>query len=138
MPLLVFFGSFHNPASLWKIRRIDYACGVISVLGTATWLVTRDGTVALVAAIAADFMAGIPTLMKSWTHPESETVYSYVGAVISMAILLLTVTEWSFEVVGFPCFILCMASIEVVLVGLEPGPRLRHTRLPSSSGVPSG
>ena len=67
-------------------------------------------------------MAGVPTLMKSWTHPETETVYSYVGAVISMAILLLTVTDWTFEVVGFPVFILCMASVEVVLVGLEPGP----------------
>jgi hypothetical protein len=138
MPLLVFLGSFHNPASVWKIRRFDYACGVISVVGTVTWLVTRDATLALCAAIAADFTAGIPTLMKSWTHPETETVYSYVGAVISMAILLLTVTDWSFEVVGFPCFILCMASIEVLLVGLEPGPRLRRARLPSSSAVPPG
>jgi hypothetical protein len=100
--------------------------------------VTRDATLALCAAIAADFTAGIPTLMKSWSHPETETVYSYVGAVISMAILLLTVTTWTFEVVGFPCFILCMASIEVVLVGLEPGPRLRRARLSSSPGVPPG
>jgi hypothetical protein len=135
MPLLVFLGSFHNPASLWRIRRIDYACGVISVVGTLTWLVTRDGTIALVAAIAADFTAGIPTLIKSWPHPETETVHSYLGAVISMAILLLTVTDWSFEVAGFPCFILCMASVEVVLVGLEPGPRFRRRRLPSPSGA---
>ena len=138
MPLLVFLGSFHNPASLWKIRRFDYACGVISVVGTVTWLVTRDATLALCAAIAADFTAGIPTLMKSWSHPETETVYSYVGAVISMAILLLTVTTWTFEVVGFPCFILCMASVEVVLVGLEPGPRLRHARNSRSMVAPPG
>jgi hypothetical protein len=138
MPLLVFIGSFHNPASLWKIRRLDYACGAISVVGTVTWLVTRDGTVAICAAIAADFTAGIPTLMKSWTHPESETVYSYVGAVISMGVLLLTVTDWTFEVAAFPSFILCMASIEVVLVGLEPGPRLRRARHLSSSVAPPG
>ena len=136
MPLLIFIGSFHNSASVWKVRRIDYACGAVSVIGTVVWLVTRNGVLAISAAIAADFLAGIPTLMKSWTHPETETVYSYVGAVISMAILLLTVTTWTFEVVGFPCFILCMASIEVVLVGLEPGPRLRRARLSSSSALP--
>ena len=50
----------------------------------------------------ADFLAGIPTLMKSWTHPETETVYSYLGAVISMGILLLTIDHWTFEVAAFP------------------------------------
>jgi hypothetical protein len=128
MPLLVFIGSFHNPASVWKIRRVDYACGLVSVVGTLTWLVTRNGVLAISAAILADFMAGVPTVMKSWTHPETETVYSYVGAVISMAVLLLTITHWTFDEAAFPVFILCMASVEVVLVGLEPGPRLRRAK----------
>jgi hypothetical protein len=128
MPLLVFIGSFHNPSSVWKIRRVDYACGLVSVVGTIVWLVTRNGVLAIGAAIAADFMAGVPTLMKSWTHPETETVYSYLGAVISMAILLLTVTQWTFAEVAFPIFIVCVASVEVVLVGLEPGPRWRRSR----------
>ena len=138
MPLLVFIGSFHNSASLWKIRRIDYVCGAVSVIGTLVWLVTRNGTLAICAAIAANFMAGIPTLMKSWTHPKTETVYSYLGAVISMAVLLLTVTDWTFEVAAFPIFVLCVASVEVVLVGLEPGPRLHHAREPRTTVAPPG
>jgi hypothetical protein len=128
MPLLVFIGSFHNPASVWKIRPVDYACGAMSVVGTVTWLVTRDGVLAISAAIAADFMAGVPTLMKSWTHPETETVHTYVGAVISMLIVLLTIENWTFDVAAFPAFIVCMGSVEVVLVGLKPGPRLRARR----------
>ena len=51
------------------MRRIDYACGAVSVVGTIVWLVTRNGVLAISAAIAADFLAGMPTLMKSWTHP---------------------------------------------------------------------
>ena len=43
MPLLVFAASFHNPDAVWKIRRIDYACGAMSVVGTVVWLVTRNG-----------------------------------------------------------------------------------------------
>jgi hypothetical protein len=128
MPLLVFIGSFHNPASMWKIRRIDYACGAMSVVGTVIWLVTRNGVLGISAAIAADFLAGIPTLMKSWTHPETETVHSYIGAVLSMIILLLTIDHWTFEVAAFPVFILIIGSVEVVLVGGKPGPwwRARH------------
>jgi len=67
-------------------------------------------------------------VMKSWTHPETETVHSYVGAVVSMAIVLLTITHWTFEVAAFPVFIVCMGSVMVVLVGLEPGPRRRRSR----------
>ena len=105
MPLLIFIASFHNSASVWKVRRMDYACGVVSVVGTIVWLVTRNGVLAISAAIAADFLAGVPTLMKSWTHPETETVHSYIGALISMVVLLLTVDHWTFDVVAFPLFV---------------------------------
>jgi hypothetical protein len=132
MPLLVFIGSFHNPASVWKIRRIDYACGAMSVVGTLSWLVTRNGILAISAAIAADFMAGVPTLTKSWTHPETETVHTYIGAVISMVIVLLTIENWTFDVAAFPAFIVLMGSVEVVLVGLKPGPRFRARRRDST------
>jgi hypothetical protein len=128
MPLLVFVASFHNAESVWKIRRFDYACGVMSVIGTVVWLATRNGVLAISAAIVADFLAGVPTLMKSWTHPETETVHTYVGAVLSMLILLLTIDHWTFDVAAFPLFIVCMGSVQVFLVGWEPGPRWRRTR----------
>ena len=99
----------------------------MSVVGTVVWLVTRNGVLAISAAIAADFLAGVPTVMKSWTHPETETVHSYVGAVISMVILLLTIDHWTFDVAAFPLFIACMGSVEVFLVGWEPGPRWRRS-----------
>jgi hypothetical protein len=128
MPLLVFIASFHNSAAVWKIRRIDYVCGVMSLAGTAAWLATQNAVVAIVAAIAADFLAGIPTLMKSWSNPESETVTSYVGAVLNSGILLLTVHHWTTDVAAFPLFIFCTASVQTVLVGFKPGPRLRAAR----------
>ncbi len=128
MPLLVFAASFVNRDSVWRIRRFDYACGAISLLGTVVWLVTRNGVLAISAAIVADFMAGLPTVHKSWTHPETETVHSYTGAAVSMAVVLLTIEHWTFDVAAFPVFIVCMASVMVFLIGFEPGPRLRRAR----------
>jgi hypothetical protein len=135
MPLLIFIASFHNSAAVWKVRRMDYACGAFSVVGTIVWLVTRNGVLAISAAIAADFLAGVPTLMKSWTHPQTETVHSYIGALISMIVLLLTVDHWTFDVVAFPIFVVCMATVQSVVVGLEPGPRLRRIRHPEGEAV---
>ena len=128
MPLLIFIGSFHNSAAVWKVRRMDYACGAFSVVGTVVWLVTRNGVLAISAAIAADFLAGVPTLMKSWTHPQTETVHSYIGALISMVVLLLTVDQWTFDVVAFPLFVACTAAVQSAVVGFELGPRYRRAR----------
>ena len=77
----------------------------------------------------------MPTLMKSWTHPETETVHSYIGAVISMVVLLLTVDHWTFDVVAFPLFVACMASVESIVIGLELGPRFRRFRHPGAGGA---
>jgi hypothetical protein len=128
MPLLVFIASFHNPASVWKIRRLDYVCGAMSLAGTAAWLVTRNGVVAIIAAIAADFLAGVPTMLKSWSNPESETITSYIGALVNSGILLLTINHWTTTVAAFPLFILCIATVQVLVIGLTPGPRIRRAR----------
>jgi hypothetical protein len=135
MPLLIFIASFHNSAAVWKVRRMDYVCGAVSVVGTIVWLVTRNGVLAISAAIAADFLAGVPTLMKSWTHPQTETVHSYVGALISMIILLLTVDHWTFDVVAFPLFVACTATVQSVIIGFELGPRFHRARHPEAAAI---
>jgi hypothetical protein len=136
MPLLVFAASFHNPAAVWKARRLDYACGALSLAGTAAWLATQNGVVAIVASIAADFLAGLPTLMKSWSNPESETASSYVGALISTGILLLTIDRWTTEVAAFPLFIVCSASVQVLLVAGRAGPRFSAARARRGAAAP--
>ncbi len=135
MPLLVFVASFHNSAASWKIRRLDYACGAMSLAGTAAWLITRNGVVAIAAAIAADFMAGVPTMLKSWSNPESETVTTYIGAVLNSGILLLTIQHWTTEEAAFPLFIFVIASFQVALVGFALGPRFRRLRARRAAGL---
>jgi hypothetical protein len=53
---------------------------------------------------------------------------SYIGAVLNSGILLLTIHHWTTEVAAFPLFILTIASVQVLVVGLTLGPRLRRAR----------
>jgi len=124
-PLVVFGASFVNPSSVWKLGSLDYACGLLSVGGTIGWLVTRQGMVALVAAIAADALAAVPTVVKSWRMPQSESPAVYVGAFANAAITLLTVNQVSTAVVAFPVYIVAIAFLEIVLVAGRLGPRVR-------------
>ncbi len=127
-PLAVFVASFVNPKSVWKLGPLDYACGAMSVVGTVGWLATGQGLVALIAALAADFLAGVPTLVKSWREPESEHAAIYVGSFLNAAVTLLTVTQVSAPVLAFPLYIAIIALVETALVAGRLGPRVRHAR----------
>ena len=127
-PLLIFLASFRNPASAWELRRLDYVCGALSAAGLVAWLVTSHGTVAIAASIAADALAAVPTLQKSWRSPETETAAAYLAASLNAAITLLTVNEVTTAIVAFPIYILVVATLETVLIAGRLGPRLRQRR----------
>jgi hypothetical protein len=127
-PLLVVAASFVSRNAVWQITRIDWACGALSVAGTGLWLATRQGAVAIVASIAADALAGVPTLVKSWRAPDTESAGAYVGSLANAVLTLLTVTTVSLAVVAFPAYIAAITTVEVVLVGGRAGPRLRAGR----------
>jgi len=125
-PLVVFGASFVNPKSVWKLSRLDYTCGALSIGGTIGWLVTRQGLVALAAAVVADALAGVPTVIKSWRAPGTESAAVYIGSCINAVITLLTVKHISAYVVTFPLYIAILAFVEAVLVAGRLGPRLRR------------
>ncbi len=135
-PVLVLAASFVNRQAVWRITRLDWVCGALSVAGTALWLGTRVGVVAIAASIAADALAAVPTLVKSWRAPHTETVSVYVGSLANAVITLLTVTRWTAAESAFPLYIGVITAVEVVLVGGRPGPRLAARRRPGPLAVP--
>jgi hypothetical protein len=138
-PLVVVAASFVNRHAVWRVGRLDWVCGALSVAGTALWLSTRQGVVAIAASIAADALAGVPTLRKSWRAPATESAGAYVGTLVSAVITLLTVTTVTAAVVAFPAYIAVITAVEVVLVVGRIGPRLRSAaeRAPRH-GAPAG
>jgi hypothetical protein len=136
-PLLVFLASFRSSGAVWKVRPVDYLCGVLSVAGLVVWLVTSHGTVALAASIAADGLAAIPTLRKSFSHPETETAAAYMAAAVNAALTLLTVRRATSAVIAFPIYILAIASVESVLIATRLGPRLRAGQQASGAPMPA-
>ncbi|HEY5026405.1 MAG TPA: hypothetical protein VII76_15620 [Acidimicrobiales bacterium] len=134
-PLVVFVASFVNRKSVWKLGPLDYTCGALSVGGTIGWIVTRQGLVALGAAVAADALAGVPTLVKSWKRPESESASVYIGSFLNAGITLLTVKHVSAPVLAFPLYIAVIALAETVLVAGRLGPRVRRESQPARTAA---
>jgi hypothetical protein len=128
-PLVIFTATFIRRAdatrpAVWRISRLDAVCGALSVLGVIGWIATQQGLVAIASSIAADALAWVPTIVKSWGEPESESASVFVGGLANSTITLLTVDRLTAAVVAFPVYTLAVAITQLVLVAGRLGPRL--------------
>lgn len=110
-PLIVVIASLTNKNAYWKLTTFDYICGAISVLAVILWLITGNGTTAIILSIAADFAAGLPTLRKSYVDPTSENVSAYIVGIISGGITLLSLQTWHLASVIFPLYIVLDSAL---------------------------
>lgn len=123
-PLLIFIASFLNKKSYWQITRLDYFCGAISVVALVGWIATGEGIVAVVLSIAADAVAGVPTLRKAWKNPETEHPSVFRNGALSALITLLTVKQWIFVQYGFALYIFLICIVLYAMIAFKVGSRL--------------
>ena len=112
-PLLVFTASFFNKKAYWKLLPFDYVCGILSGLAIALWYVTKDPNIAIIFAIISDAFAAVPTLIKGWHNPETESAWPYIIGVFSPLSSFLVATTWMFSELVFPTYLIV---INVLLV----------------------
>jgi hypothetical protein len=121
VPVLVFLASFINKKSQWHLGKIDLVCGVLSVLGLILWGLTRIGNIAILFSILADGLAAVPTIVKSYYHPESESYPVYFFSIVSSFVALLTLTNWNFQSYAFLVYLLVINTIFVLLIRFNFG-----------------
>ncbi len=124
IPLMTFCATFLDRKAFWKITKFDYICGALSLAGVAAWAVTQEGNLAIVFAIIADSLATLPTLVKSYKNPESESWPNYLCGAIYAFITILTIQEWTFASVAWPINIMVACTVLFVLIKFKIGPRL--------------
>lgn len=115
-PLLVFLSSFINKKSFWKLEKFDYLCGFFSILALILWYLTNEPNIAILFAIISDGFAAIPSLIKSWKHPETETVSPYLATIFASLTSFLIIKKWSFSEYAFPVYLIIVCTTFVVFI----------------------
>lgn len=123
-PLLIFIASFVNKKSYWKITKLDLIFGFLSIIGLVLWQITGVGNIAILFSIIADGMAALPTIIKSYKFPESETSFAYFTSALGSFIILLTINIWNFETFSFSLYIFIVNLILTTLIYFKLGQRL--------------
>lgn len=116
IPLLVFGASFWNKRAYWKLGGFDYLCGLCSILAVALWLASGNAAIAVSFSIMADFLAAVPTLVKSWKEPSSESSLAYAGTVAGGVTGIIGAQSFTFTEIGFLVYVTCLNIVMVRLI----------------------
>ena len=114
-PLLIVTASFFNKQAYWKTEPRDYYLMGAAVLGMILWAITDNPNLAILFALIADVLAGIPTLIKSYRHPESESWIAYAISTVGFGISVLSIQVFDFANVAFVVYLFGMNATFAVL-----------------------
>lgn len=129
-PLLVLAASLANKNSYWKLEKNDYLCGLFSVFALIFWGITKEPAVAIVFALLSDLLATIPTLIKSWKYPETETADAFTAGLFSALTSFTAIKTWNFSSVAFPLYlVLVNASLIFCIYRKKFAKKLFHAPL---------
>lgn len=116
VPLLIFIFSFVNRNSYWQLEKFDYLCGLFSVLALIFWGITKNPAIAIIFAIASDGSAALPTLVKAWKYPETETGTPYMTGLFSALTSFTAIKVWNFSYYAFPIYLVIVCTLLILAV----------------------
>lgn len=116
LPLLIFLASFVNQRSYWRISVFDLTCGVFSLLALILWGAIASPQIAILCAILGDLSASLPTLLKTWKYPETETGVMFIASFLSVMLVLPAIPVWNIANAAFQLHLLIMSLILLLAV----------------------
>jgi hypothetical protein len=114
--MCVLLASFLNKNAYWKLGTFDYVCGVVSILALVLWLITKEAVVAIIFAVIADGLAALPTLVKAWGFPETETGAVYAATLFGALTSFLAIQMWAVSEYTFPAYLVFIDSAILVAI----------------------
>jgi hypothetical protein len=116
LPLLVFIASFVNPKSFWNLTAFDIACGSFSLLALIVWGAVDSPRAAVLLAALGDGFASIPTIVKAWKYPETETGVTYLASLASVVLVIPSIPVWNIENSAFQVYLLVVNILLLIAV----------------------
>ncbi len=115
MPLLIVTASFFNKKAYWKSEPRDYYLMAAAIIGLILWAITDNPNLALLFSLLADMLASIPTLVKAYRHPHSESWIAYAISTFGFGISFLSVRTYNCENTTFVAYVFILNGTLAVL-----------------------
>lgn len=105
-PLIIFIFCLFKKERYWKITKFDLFCGLFAILALIIYILTNNLGISILFAILSDGLACVPTILKSWKFPETETGVVYFSGLIGNTLALLIIKNWIFSIYSFSVYLI--------------------------------
>ena len=137
-PLIIFISTFFAKQPQWEITKFDLTCGVLSIVGFLLWIILKEGNVAIIFAILADGLAFLPTLVKAFKYPETESPWAFMLGTVAALIAIAVVDTYDFKHLAFPFYILVADILATLFIYFKLGKRIMKDTKQPDNGVVNG
>ena len=114
-PFLILLASFINKEAYWKTEPRDYVLMGAAIVGIALWALTDNPNLAIVFSLVADIFAGLPTFIKAYKYPETESGVAYAISTFGFGISILSIQAYTFENYAFVIYLFLMNGLLAIL-----------------------
>ena len=95
-----------------KYGWLEVVCFVLAIIAIVLWQLTNEPLIAIWLAVAADFLASIPTLVKAYMDPMSEAPLQFFIIAFASLLAVLSTAIFDYANLLFPVYLLLInASI---------------------------
>lgn len=118
IPLLIFIFSFRN----WKngFTKLDLFCLAVSVCSLIVGLSYNNPVLGLTLNIlVSDFLAFIPTIVKTFKKPDSESMSTWLITVIANILTIIVINKWTFGIAVLPVYTFIMNGVVLLIILLK-------------------
>ncbi len=95
--------------------RLDWVCLVIGILALVIYVVTGSGLLAISFGVLSDLIGYIPTFVKTWHEPASESPTFFAIEGLASLLGVLAIRQLRVDIVLPVYFVLCSAIVVVLI-----------------------
>lgn len=116
---IVFFLSLQY--GIGGMTKRDMFILIAAAIGIILWYFTKEPAIALYIIIFVDGTGTIPTIIKSYQEPGSETFITWIMVAIAGILAMLSVGVWNIILLSYPFYI--FAANAAIALAMELGKR---------------
>ncbi|MCB0310251.1 MAG: hypothetical protein KDD42_03385, partial [Bdellovibrionales bacterium] len=80
------------------------------------WGLADSPRMAILLAASGDGLASLPTVIKAWKYPETETGVTYIASFVSVILVVPSIPEWNIENSAFQVYLLIANALLLIAV----------------------